>query len=364
MTSEISDTDLKYFASLVNPSKARLNMLQHDMHTNTRRPSHNSGDSEMVKCNSGSEAGQEDSADESSAGESSAGGSSASGSSASGGGSSASGGGSSASGGGSSSGGGGRKAGRESLSGTAKRSDVLRAGGFDDLLRHPGAGKRRGTTSSRASDASSVASSGRQQPFGDFIKKRATSDVLPRDDGCVLQKQNVLMDMERLRLQGIQFSKNWTLEDRLEDMQFEMRRHMLNVEEMNNINMMRDGMRMICTGVEMVNGRFNLLELNGWASEVCGDMQKYDTSLSKLYRKYWRRSTSASPEMDIAMGLITSMGMFHFKKKLSSKMFSPAQPQRPTAPPSSPHASSRNRGRNQRGAPPPLSDTESEGMPP
>ena len=168
------------------------------------------------------------------------------------------------------------------------------------------------------------------------------------------------MDIERLRMQGITFSKQWTVDDRLEDMQFEIRRHMLHIEELNNMNTMRDGMRMICTGIEMINNRVNLLELNGWASQVCGDMHKYDAALSKIYRKYWRRSQSSSPEMEIAMGLITSMGMFHFKKKVSSRMFTPNHPVPGMQPPNPRFNSSR---RN-RAATPAASDTESEGVPP
>ena len=130
------------------------------------------------------------------------------------------------------------------------------------------------------------------------------------------------MDIERLKMQGIKFSKEWTVEDSVEDMQYEMRRHMLHIDEMNNINMMRDGLRMMCTGIEMLNGRFAILELNGWASEVCSDMNRYDSALGKLYRKYWRKSYSMTPEMEIVSGLVMSMGMHHFKRKFSSRMYS------------------------------------------
>ena len=67
------------------------------------------------------------------------------------------------------------------------------------------------------------------------------------------------MDIERLKMQGIKFSKEWTVEDSVEDMQYEMRRHMLHIDEMNNINMMRDGLRMMCTGIEMLNWTFRHL---------------------------------------------------------------------------------------------------------
>ena len=145
------------------------------------------------------------------------------------------------------------------------------------------------------------------------------------DSMNTLEKQQVLMDMERLKLQGITLSKKWTLNDRLDDMQFEVKRHMLHIDEMNNINMMRDGMRLLCSGFEMVNTKFGFLELEGWAGEVCSDMEKYDNALGRIYRKYWKRGTQNSPEMEIALGLIGSMGMYHFKKKMQNKMFGKKQ---------------------------------------
>ena len=158
------------------------------------------------------------------------------------------------------------------------------------------------------------------------------TDINSENGDQILEKQQVLMDMERLKLQGIKLTKEWTLNDRLDDMQFEVRRHMLHLDEMNNINMMRDGMRLMCSGFEMINGKLRFLELDGWASEVCSDMNKYDNALGRIYRKYWRRGTQNSPEMEIAMGLIGSMGMYHFKKKMQTNMFGGAQGFAPNMP--------------------------------
>ena len=138
----------------------------------------------------------------------------------------------------------------------------------------------------------------------------------------ILEKQSVLLDMERLKLQGIQFTKTWTLSDRLDDMQFEMRRHLLHLDEINNMNFLRDGLRMACTGFEVLNRRWGLLELDGWSQEVCRDMTRYDNSMSRLYRKYWRRTSTSSPEMELGLALMGSVGMYHFKQKMSSQMFS------------------------------------------
>lgn len=162
-----------------------------------------------------------------------------------------------------------------------------------------------------------------QEPFKrrEYMKLPFLNTNIDEDSLNTLEKQQVLMDMERLKLQGIKLTKEWTINDRLDDMQFEVKRHMLHIDEMNNINMMRDGMRMVCSGFEMINTKFGFLELEGWANEVCTDMDKYDNALGRIYRKYWRRGTQNSPEMEIAMGLIGSMGMYHFKKKMQNNMF-------------------------------------------
>ena len=70
----------------------------------------------------------------------------------------------------------------------------------------------------------------------------------------------------------------------------------------------------------MVNNRIGLLDLEGWSSEVCRDLGKHDANLARIYRKYWKRNHSTSPEMDIIMAMIGSMGMYHMKRKMSKQI--------------------------------------------
>lgn len=136
----------------------------------------------------------------------------------------------------------------------------------------------------------------------------------------MLQKQSVLLELERLKSNGVTLSRRFTMNDRLEDMQFEVRRHLLNIDEQNTVQFMRDTMRIVFSGIEIANGKLGpFLDLDGWAAEVGADMSRYDSSLSRLYRKYWRRSTM-SPEMELAVGILGSMGMHHFKRKFASTL--------------------------------------------
>jgi len=132
----------------------------------------------------------------------------------------------------------------------------------------------------------------------------------------LLEMQSVLLELERLRGQGIALSKHYTLADRIEDMEFEVRRHLLNAEERRSVEFMRNSMRLMFTGIEIANGKLGpFLDLDGWAADVGKDINKYDSALSRLYRKYWRRS-AMSPEMELAVGVLGSMGMFHFQKRV------------------------------------------------
>lgn len=131
----------------------------------------------------------------------------------------------------------------------------------------------------------------------------------------MLEKQSVLHELRSLaRDRRVQLSKEYTLDDRLEDMRFEMKRHLLDIEERDAVAFMRDSMRMAFAGIEIANSKLGpFLDLDGWAASAGGSIDKYDTSLSRLYRKYWKRSNS-SPEMNIAFGILGSIGMYHFRK--------------------------------------------------
>ena len=129
-------------------------------------------------------------------------------------------------------------------------------------------------------------------------------------------KHGLLLELHRLRQAGASLTREWTMQDDLESMQMEMRKVTSNMEEAQTVNMMRDMMRIGFAGVEFLNGRIGLLELDGWSEQMSQDIHKYDGALRKLYQKWWRRS-STSPEMEIIIGLGTSLLMHHAKNKLT-----------------------------------------------
>ena len=134
------------------------------------------------------------------------------------------------------------------------------------------------------------------------------------------RKQSVLHDLHRLRQQGVVLSKDWTLDDRLDDMLLELRQQSMAMDEQNNVAMMRDGMRLIVTGIETVSSRFGILDLEGWSQEVSRDLSRHDAALTRIYRKYWRRGVSNTPEVDLGLALLGSMGVHHLKRTMTRQM--------------------------------------------
>jgi hypothetical protein len=80
---------------------------------------------------------------------------------------------------------------------------------------------------------------------------------------------------------------------------------------------MKDSLRLAFGGIEMANHRLGpWLDLDGWAAQCSDQLPKWEPALSRIYRKYCRRR-SMSPESEIILGIVSSMGMHHCRKTFS-----------------------------------------------
>ena len=146
--------------------------------------------------------------------------------------------------------------------------------------------------------------------YGNETNENEGTVVLPRS------KTEVLNDLDRLRRNGLHV-RDFNMGDSVDDMEHEVRRQMMNLEEANAINFMKNAMQIAFTGMELMNNKMGpFLHLEGWAASTSKDMDKYDVPLGKIYRKYMTKKTASSPEAEIAMGIMGSMCMHHFGRKL------------------------------------------------
>ena len=119
--------------------------------------------------------------------------------------------------------------------------------------------------------------------------------------GLSREKQGYLIELEKLRAEGVQISRPYSMSDNLEDIQFEYDRHRSNIDTLNAVNFMRDGMQFLFQGIEMANSKWGpVLQLDGWSKDVTKDMQRYINVLERLYKKDWRKGSMA-PEMELSM---------------------------------------------------------------
>ena len=159
-------------------------------------------------------------------------------------------------------------------------------------------------------------------PLPPTEEERSYQPPPPPDPEDEETKRTLLLDLQALAIQGMTPTKTYTMESRTEDIMLEIRRLTLAMDEASNVGMMRDGLRLFVTGIEMVNNRIGLLDLEGWSADVCRDMNKFDPNLSRIYRRWWKRSTSSSPELDVCLSLVGSMGFHHMKRTMSKQLIS------------------------------------------
>ncbi len=135
------------------------------------------------------------------------------------------------------------------------------------------------------------------------------------DEATRLEKQGYLIELSNMRQKGVQLSREFTMNDTLAELEFEIQKQNNNSTTRQHVVFMRDMMKIGINGLEIANARLGpFLSIDGWAESVTSDMTKYEAPLEKLYRRYFR-SSQMSPIMELSWLLIGSMVAFHFRNK-------------------------------------------------
>ena len=129
------------------------------------------------------------------------------------------------------------------------------------------------------------------------------------------EKLGMIDFINKKAMRGVRTTKNYTREDPFDEIQFEYDRIKTNEETNGAVNLMREGLRFMCQGVEMGNEKFGpILSLNRWVETKLAPetMSRFDPVLEKLYKKHWRKGSMA-PELELLMLVGGSMAMHHFE---------------------------------------------------
>lgn len=129
------------------------------------------------------------------------------------------------------------------------------------------------------------------------------------------EKQEFLLELIKFKQSGIELTRHYTMDDSLEDIEFEYTRIKTHLDTVNNVNFIRDTMFIGFQGIEMANAQWGpVLHLNGWSRSVQADKKRYDHVLERLYKKHWRMG-NMSPEAELGWLIGSSMVMHHFRHK-------------------------------------------------
>jgi hypothetical protein len=134
------------------------------------------------------------------------------------------------------------------------------------------------------------------------------------------EKQGYLLELMKYRKDGVELTREYTMDDSLVDIQFEFDRIKNQLETSSNVAFMRDALLFGFQGLELANDKWGpVLELNGWSQEASKDKEKYNRVIERLYKKHWRFG-SMSPEAEFGWLIGSSMVGHHFKKKWGLKL--------------------------------------------
>ena len=131
------------------------------------------------------------------------------------------------------------------------------------------------------------------------------------------EKQEYLLQLRKLKLQGCQLTREYTNHDRLNDIKYEVERQRNYVDTKNSVELMADGLKLGISGIEMANARLGpFLNLTGWSDACTSDMSRYHHVLERIYRRYWTSGTNLHPVVELGLVLSSSMMMYHFQSKM------------------------------------------------
>ena len=137
------------------------------------------------------------------------------------------------------------------------------------------------------------------------------------------QKQEILLKLLALEKKGVELSKKFSMDSKLEDLKFELAMHSKNTEVEMSIKFQQKMLVAAVTGLEFVNKKFDPVgaKLDGWGESVMDNIDDFESTFIQLHEKYKGKS-NLPPEVQLLVTLAGSAFMFH----LTKTMFSSSMP--------------------------------------
>ena len=148
------------------------------------------------------------------------------------------------------------------------------------------------------------------------------------------EKQAYLIELDAMKLNGISLSREFTMDDMLDEITFEYVRHSRNEEAREAVATMKQYVLYFVAGVLVVNHFAKIFDLTGWTEAVQSKLEDPATRplLHRLYRKWFRRGPP-NEEMQLVFMIGGSLITTHLMNKgLNSLAGTDAAKAAPTTP--------------------------------
>ena len=165
-----------------------------------------------------------------------------------------------------------------------------------------------GSVSQMPGSVSQIPGSVSQMP-GSASEMPGSASCMNSVDAMTAKKQFYLAEISRM---NYALATRVSMSDTLQHLEFMYNQCRNTADANSTVEFMKEGLRMVCVGVETANEKFGpFLKLKGWSRAVTSDMRKFQHPLEEIYRRYWRRG-GVSPFLELGMALGSSVMQYHF----------------------------------------------------
>lgn len=148
------------------------------------------------------------------------------------------------------------------------------------------------------------------------------------------EKEGLLSEIYAMERQGdVKLVKQLTMNDSLEEIQFQYDRMHAEINANQMVEFAKSAIKMGSGMIEMVLKKSGIKVVDGYHTNLCKDMSKFNRPLNRLYKKYWRRG-GMSPEAELGMLVFGSLAWTVVQNKMGS--FGQEKEEAPAPKPSKP----------------------------
>lgn len=135
-----------------------------------------------------------------------------------------------------------------------------------------------------------------------------------------LAKFKMMQNLFMLKKRGITLTKNYNMNDSLEDMEAEYNFHKGIADKTNGVKLMTNFMLNTCWLIEMGNQHYDPFGMNleGWSDQLANDTDEFYDVFSEMYEKYTSNGRKIPPEIKLVFLLAFSAGKYGMANKFLS----------------------------------------------